>query len=158
MVDEEDQIFTRYARLWAFVTMSIAAALGIFLTLSAVLFRISSSTGTALAAVGESIIASVFLYVLVSLFLDPVRQRSQARQLAGYAISVANSEFKRRFEASLPEAVFESTATLSPAFKVAFSDLLSRSRRYDVKGSTARFATYRLAKLAHRREFQQLDQ
>ncbi|MEV6011391.1 hypothetical protein AB0M29_31815 [Streptomyces sp. NPDC051976] len=155
---EQDRVFVRYARLWAFVTMTVAAVSGLALILAGAAFTLSSTTGTALAAVGESVIASVLLYVLVSLFLDPVHQRAQSRQIAGYAIQAANAEFQRRFEAALPQAVFASSDSLKPSFRVAFYSMLSGSTRYDVKGSSARVATFRLAKSTEKREFQRLDQ
>ncbi|MFE2584522.1 hypothetical protein [Streptomyces sp. NPDC059378] len=152
------RIFAKYARLWAVVVMLGATVAGVLLTLWGLLFDLDQQWSTALAAIGESVIASVFIYVMVSLFLDPIRQRLQAQELAGYAIDVAHSQFQERFEASLPSGVFESADVPKLAFREAFQVLLESSTRYDSKGGAAEFATFRLAQGAEKRAFRRLDQ
>ncbi|GAA0907520.1 hypothetical protein Vau01_123810 [Virgisporangium aurantiacum] len=111
-----------------------------------------------LRGVGQGTVASVIVYVLISLFADPVRQRLQMRETAIHAIDIANEQFQQRFEAALPVAVFESAKVPKPAFREAFVELLSGSTRYDVKSSAAEFTSFRLAMGRHRREFRRLDQ
>ncbi|MFF1639809.1 hypothetical protein ACFVXA_19675 [Streptomyces sp. NPDC058246] len=152
------RIFAKYARLWAVVVMLASTVVGVLLTLWGVFFDLDKDLSTALAAIGESVIASVLVYVMVSLFLDPVRQRLQAQELAGYAIGVAHSQFQERFEASLPSGVFESADVPKLAFREAFETLLVSSTRYDSKGSAAEFATFRLALGSRKRAFRRLDQ
>ncbi|MFE4696305.1 hypothetical protein ACFRIC_04365 [Streptomyces sp. NPDC056738] len=152
------RIFAKYARLWAVVVMLASTVVGVLLTLWGVFFEIDKDLSTALAAIGESVIASVLVYVMVSLFLDPVRQRLQAQELAGYAIDVAHSQFQERFEVSLPSEVFESADVPKQAFREAFESLLVTSTRYDSKGSAAEFATFRLALGSQKRAFRRLDQ
>ncbi|CCK25847.1 hypothetical protein BN159_1468 [Streptomyces davaonensis JCM 4913] len=152
------RIFAKYARLWAVLVMLGATVVGVVLTLWGLLFDLDEEWSTALAAIGESVIASVFIYVMVSLFLDPVRQRLQAQELAGYAIDVAHSQFRERFEASLPSGVFESADVPKLAFREAFQVLLESSTRYDSKGGAAEFATFRLSQGAEKRAFRRLDQ
>lgn len=152
------RIFAKYARLWAIIVMLGATVIGVLLIFWGHWFDLGKDTSTALAAVGESVIASVFIYVMVSLFLDPVRQRLQALELAGYAIDVAHSQFQERFESSLPSGVFESAAVPKLAFRAAFEELLTSSTRYDSKGGAAEFATFRLAAGSQKRAFRRLDQ
>jgi hypothetical protein len=156
--DGDIRVFFHYARLWSFVVISTAVAIGLALISAGPLLRLSSDWTQGCRAVGESIIASLLLYVLVSLFLDPRRQQAHSRELARYAINEANARFQRQFEISLPTAVFESSATPKPAFRDAFVSLLSNSTRYDHIGTTAEFASFRLATCSHHREVQRLDQ
>ncbi|WP_369244478.1 hypothetical protein [Streptomyces sp. R41] len=151
------RIFAKYARLWAVIVMLASTVVGVLLTMWGVFFDLDEDLSTALAAIGESVIASVLVYVMVSLFLDPIRQRLQAQELAGYAIDVAHSQFQERFEASLPSGVFESADVPKLAFREAFEALLVTSTRYDSKGSAAEFATFRLAQGSQKRVFRRLE-
>lgn len=151
------KLFAKYARLWAFIIMGTATAVGVFLIFCKYLFHLSTDSSNALAAMGESVIASVFIYIMVSLFLDPVRQRLQAEEITGYAIDVAHTQFQERFASSLPSAVFESADVPKPSFRVAFESLVKTSTRYDSKGGAAEFATFRLATGANKRVFRRLE-
>ncbi|MEV0642821.1 hypothetical protein AB0I77_49545 [Streptomyces sp. NPDC050619] len=152
------RIFAQYTRLWAGLVMLVATVVGVVLIVWGLVFDLDQEWSTALAAIGESVIASVFIYVMVSLFLDPLRQRLQAQELAGYAIDVAHSQFRDRFEASLPSGVFESADVPKRGFREAFQMLLESSTRYDSKGGAAEFATFRLALGSDKRAFRRLDQ
>jgi hypothetical protein len=113
---------------------------------------------SAFEAVGEAIIASLILYILVSLFLDPRRQLAQAHELAKYAIDEANKQFQERFQISLPTAVYEASSVPKRDFRQNFVKLLAESTRYDHCGTTAHFASFRLAAASRNPEVTDLDQ
>jgi hypothetical protein len=151
-------VFAKYARLWTVIATSVGTILGTGLIFVGYATKLRQPYAETVRAVGQSIIASVMVYVLISLILDPVRQKLQAREISMYAIEVANEQFQKRFEAALPIAVFESSKIPKPAFRDAFVRLLLSSRRYDIKGSSAEFTTFRLAAGSQHREFRTLDQ
>ncbi|UWE10020.1 hypothetical protein [Actinacidiphila bryophytorum] len=154
----DNGIIVKYARLSAGVVTISATAIGFVLIFCGSIFHLSDRWSSAFGAVGESVIASVLIFVLFSLFLDPVRQRRQAQEIAGYAINVAYGRFQERFESSLPSEVFEYGDVPTRSFRAAFETLISASTRYDVKGGAAEFATFRLAMSIHKREFRDLEQ
>jgi len=102
---------------------------------------------------GASIVASVVIYVLVSVFYEPKRNEAQMRKLTGAAVAESYSHFQQLFEASLPTAIFTASDELKPDFSVAFSRLLEPSQRYEVKGTSCKYASFRLHQLRHRPEF-----
>lgn len=112
----------------------------------------------AFTAIGESVLASLVLYILISLFLDPRRQLAQAHSLAGYAIEEANRQFQQRFAASLPTAVYEASSLPKIEFRENFVGLLTKSTRYDHCGTTAHFASFRLDRGKDHTEVRHLDQ
>lgn len=156
-VAEDAGIIIKYARLSAGVVTISAAAIGFLLIFFGSIFHLSNRWSEALGAVGESVIASVLIFVLFSLFLDPVRQRRQAQEIAGYAINVAYGQFQERFESSLPSDVFEYGDVPTRSFRAAFETLIKSSNRYDVKGGAAEFATFRLAMSVQKQEFRDLE-
>jgi hypothetical protein len=151
-------IFMRYARAWAVLIVIVAFILALGLIVAGYLAALPVKYLDAFRAVGESIIASLFLYILVSLFLDPRRQLSQAHSLAQYAIQEANKQFQERFQVSLPTAVYEASSIPKKDFRENFTSLLTASTRYDHCGTTAHFASFRLAAARQNPEVTRLDQ
>jgi hypothetical protein len=151
-------IFVRYARAWAALTVICVFMLALALIVVGYVAVLPEKYLDAFRAVGESIVASLVLYVLVSLFLDPRRQLSQAHELAQYAIREANAQFQERFQVSLPTAVYEASSVPKKDFRENFSTLLEASTRYDHCGTTAHFASFRLAAAQRNPRVTRLDQ
>ena len=159
MSESEDTKYIQgYIRAWATLVIAAAFVLGATLIIVGFLPRLPSGLEDVFRAVGTSVIASLILYVLVSVTLDPKRQVVQARQAILYGIEEANKQFASRFEAALPTAVFEGSRIPKPSFRNAFTDLLSSSTRYDFKGDSANFTSYRLARCRDHPEIRRLDQ
>ena len=148
----------RYARAWTALVISGGLVLSVGLIAVGYLANFSHKYLAAFTAVGESILASLVLYILISLFLDPRRQLSQAHSLAGYAIELANRQFQQRFATSLPTAVYEASSLPKIEFREDFVELLTRSTRYDHCGTTAHFASFRLDRAKNHIEIRHLDQ
>ena len=142
--EPEPDLEVRYTRVWAVVVLLALIGVGVLLTFLGAIVEIEAPTVTYSQSVGASILASVIVYVLVSLFLDPKKNRLQARQLSQYAVSVAHEQFRARFETSLPIATFEDSNIPKASFRDAFVAQLEPSSRYDFKGSGANFTTFRV--------------
>jgi hypothetical protein len=155
---DASKVLKSYARLWAVLTILVVFILAVALILFGYSTSISPQLAGALRAIGESIAASLVLYTLISLFLDPRRQEAQASELAKYAITEANRQFQQRFEVSLPTAVYESSSVPKPEFRESLVKHLRSSTRYDHFGTTAHFASFRIARSIHHPEIAQLDQ
>jgi len=151
-------LLARYARVWTVLIIIFALALAVGLIAVGYLARLSPKYLNVFQAVGEAILASLILYILISLFIDPRRQLYQARSLAGYAIHEANRQFQQRFEVSLPTAVYEASSIPKIDFRENFVTLMTRSTRYDHCGTTAHFASFRLAASRGHPEVAHLDQ
>ena len=157
--ETEDTKYIRgYMRAWAALVTTVAFALGVGLIVVGTIHGPSKSLQNILQAVGASVIASVILYVLVSLFIDPRRQAVQAREAVMFGVQAANRQFTERFEVALPTAVYEGSKFPKLTFRNAFAELLSSSTRYDFKGDSANFTTYRLARCCNLPEIRRLDQ
>jgi hypothetical protein len=148
----------RYARVWTVLIIIAAFALAVGFIAVRYLAALAPRYLDAFQAVGEAILASLILYILISLFIDPRRQLSQAHSLAGYAIHEANKQFQQRFEVSLPTAVYEASSFPKVDFRENFVALMTKSTRYDHCGTTAHFASFRLAAGQENPEVAQLDQ
>src|SRR5258708_9228926 len=155
---DASELLGRNERVWAGLTLSGTLALGVVLTVVGYLSTLSPRVGDALRAIGESIIASIILYILISMFLDPRRQEHQANRLVRYAITEANRHFQQRFEISLPTAIYESSNLPKPEFRNSLIGHLSSSTRYDHFGTSAHFASFRIARSVQHPEVAQLDQ
>lgn len=152
-------LITRYTRIWAVLTVSGAFVLGAALVvISYAVMPLPTDLSQAFRAIGESVIASLIIYVLIALFLDPRRQQMQTARVAGYAISEANRQFQEKFQVSLPTASYVSSSIPKLGFRENFVTLLEASSRYDHFGTTAHFATFRLAVASRRPEITALDQ
>ena len=90
----------RYARAWTALIIAGALALALGFVAVGYLVTLPAKYLDAFRAVGESLVASLVLYILISLLIDPRRQLSQAQAVAGYAIDEANRQFQQRFEVS----------------------------------------------------------
>lgn len=146
-----------YARAWAAIVVAGTFGLGIGLIVVGALDASSPTLEDIFRAVGSSVIASLVLYVLVSLFLDPKRQAVHAREAIGYGIQEANRQFSERFELALPTAVYEGSRIPKATFREAFVDLVASSTRYDFKGDSGKFTSYRLARCCDHREIRRLE-
>ena len=151
-------IFDRYARVWAVLIIILVFLLALALIAVGYIVVLPQKYLDAFRAIGEAIVASLVLYVLVSSFIDPRRQASQARTLAQYAIQEANKQFQERFQISLPTAVYEASNIPKKDFRENFVSLLDGSTRYDHCGTTAHFASFRLAAARQNPELAHLDQ
>jgi hypothetical protein len=159
LTDPEDGKYLQgYVRAWATIVLLAGTVIGVALILIGSDHRLPSLLKLVLPAVGTSVIASLILYVLVSLFIDPKRQLVQAREAVRYGIDAANRQFTQRFEVALPSAVFEGSRIPKRSFRDAFVEVLCSSTRYDFKGDSASFTTYRLARCADHPEIRRLDQ
>jgi hypothetical protein len=159
MAEAQDaNLLPGYIRAWAFIVVTGAFALGITFIVLGTLHNIPAAARSILQAVGTSVIASLILYVLVSLLIDPKRQLAQARQAMMYGVQLANRQFAERFEVALPTEVYESSTIPKPAFRNAFVELMCSSTRYDFRGDSASFTTYRLARCSDHPEIRRLDQ
>ena len=141
----DERFVARYVRAWEALTLIAILAAAVALIVSGLVLHPSSKWSGGLIAVGESIIASLIVYVLISVFLSPRQQMAQTRQISSYAIVEANRQFQATFAVSLPTAVHESSSFLKPSFRSAFEKMLTSSTRYDYKGDSAKFTTFRLA-------------
>jgi hypothetical protein len=159
MSEVDDVKFLRgYIRAWAALTIIGAFVLGIAFIFIGTLHEVPSSARNILQAVGSSVIASLILYVLISILIDPKRQAAQARQAINYGIQMANRQFAERFEVALPTEVFEGSSIPKPPFRDAFVDLITSSTRYDFRGESGSFTAYRLARCCDHPEIRRLDQ
>jgi hypothetical protein len=155
----EDARYLRgYIRAWAAFVIIGAFVLGIALIVAGSVGGLPKAFQNISQAVGSSVVASLILYVLVSLLIDPKRQMAQARQAVMYGIEEANHQFSERFEVALPTALYEGSKIPKPIFRDAFVGLLKSSTRYDFKGDSAKFTTYRLARCCDHPEIRRLDQ
>ncbi len=132
------------------------ALIGLAALMAGSIFGFNPAWDTITKSIGSSVLASVIVYTLVSLFIDPARQASQSRAIAQYAIGVAHQSFRDIFETSLPTASFATSPKGRPDFRQAFVDLLSTSTRYDYKGNIGTFTAFRLAQTRQREEWQRL--
>jgi hypothetical protein len=157
-VPDPPSIFVRYARAWAALTIVGAFIFALTLIVLGYSAALPQKYSGAFQAVGEAIVASLILYILVSLFLDPRRQLAQAHELAQYAIREANRKFQETFQVSLPTAVYEESSVPKRDFRKNFAILFNGSTRYDHCGTTAHFASFRLAAAQRNPQVTRLDQ
>lgn len=132
--------------------------LGLGLTFWGTVFTISAEWKTYLQSVGSSILASVIVYILISIFVEPKQRRAMTRDTSRFAIAVANDQFQKRFGASLPVESFAESDALNRRFRDALAGCLANSSRYDFKGSDGSFTTFRLVTLRARPELQRLSE
>lgn len=158
MSDDLERLWSRYARVWGWVTLAVLIGVSLFLTFSGQFFGLGSGANSYLKAIGGSLLASVAFYALVSIFLEPKVRALEARRVSNFAIQVANQQFYSRFQVSLPQAVFGDSELPKSEFSRAFAALLNDSSRYDFKGASAVFAAFRLATLKWRPEIQRLEE
>src|ERR1700685_2085423 len=118
------KLLTGYIRAWAFMVVIAAFILGVALIGVGTLHSVPGTARNILQAVGSSVIASLILYVLVSLLIDPRRQMAQAQQAMTYGVQLANRQFAERFAVALPTEVYESSKIPKPAFRDAFVELM----------------------------------
>jgi hypothetical protein len=151
-------ISRRYLRLVTANTLAVVLAIG--LGLLAVGFLPGRSNGLSFAAsgIGAGVVASVIVYAMVSLRLDPMRQREQITELIDDVNELWYQQFYRRFEEWLPEATYPASEVLRSDFQAQFARLLRSSDRYDFKGGTASHTTFRLAVLANHPDIQRLHE
>jgi hypothetical protein len=158
----DTRLLYRFATLRSVMAMAVTSLLAVGLILGPSLVTglpiMTITVATAFQAVGASLVASVMIYAFFSIFVEPVRMRAQARETTNQAIDLANEQFQQRFAISLPTAVYESSSFLKPDFRRDFVDALSGSTRYDYKGTSAVFTSFRMHRLRHRSEFRRLDQ
>jgi hypothetical protein len=159
MNETDDAKYIRgYIRLWATIVITVGFALGAGLIVIGTIHGLSKTLGNILQAVGAAVVASLILYVLISVFIDPRRQMVQARETVMFGVQAANRQFVERFEVALPAAVFEGSKVPKQTFRNAFVELVRSSTRYDYKGDSANFTTYRLARCYELPEIRRLDQ
>ena len=154
--DDRD-LRARYARARAVIIVVVLIIIGAVLSDIGAVLQVSEEIDSYSKSVGSAILASVIVYILISWLLEPVRQRAQAADVSRFAIEVANQQFQERFEASLPTATYEASAIPKPKFREAFVSLLGLSTRYDYKGDSANFTSFRLYTLSGKDELRRLE-
>lgn len=138
-------------------SLILLVCLGVISTLFNHVVRLSDTWDAFYKAIGASLIASVLTYALISIIVEPRRSALQTKAAAEYATDYTNRRFQKLFETSLPTEVFEESADLKSNFRRTFIELLRTSTRYEIKGTTGRFASFRLARLANHPEIRRLD-
>jgi hypothetical protein len=154
--DDRD-LRARYARARAVIIVVVLIGIGAALSDIGVVLEVSKEVDSYAKSIGSAILASVIVYILISWLLEPVRQRAQAADVSRFAIEVANRQFQERFEASLPTATYEASAIPKPKFQEAFVPMLVLSTRYDYKGDSANFTSFRLYTLSDKDEVRRLE-
>jgi hypothetical protein len=154
---DDTKLPARYARARAIIIVVALIGIGAALSDIGAIHRVSNEVDAYSKSVGGAVLASVIVYVLISLLLEPTRQRAQAADVSRFAIEVANRQFQERFEASLPTATYEASTVPKPRFREAFVALLVLSTRYDYKGDSANFTTFRLYTLSGKDELRRLE-
>jgi len=148
----------RYRNLLTRTTLVVAGVVGLGLVAVGLFVPLATRLPLVANGIGCGILASVIVYVLVSLRLDPVRQREQMNELVGQVNTIWHEQFHQRFEEWLPEATYSASESLRPDLRERFVALLRSSDRYYFKGATADYTTFRLVALAHRPELQRLSE
>jgi hypothetical protein len=160
MSRDDSEAFERKVRrvaLWGSLTVLVVIGLG--LTLIGTLYdEIDQTWALYLLSVGASVVASVIVYTLISVFVEPLQRRVASRETSAYAIELANREFQRRFAVALPLDSFEASSLPKGRFRDAFVVSLVDSSRYDFKGSDGSFTTFRLHALRGRPELRRLSE
>lgn len=141
-------ISRRYIRLLTITTLTVVLAIGVALVVIGQFLPLGQAYVLAANGVGAGLVASVIVYGLVSLRLDPLRQQEQMQEFVSQVNAVWYQQFQQRFEEWLPEGTFAPSETLRRDFRDSFVRLLRGSDRYDFKGGTANFTTFRLVALA----------
>lgn len=150
-------ILREYNKLvWILVAILIFT-FGISLATIGEFIELNTKLDASLKAIGGSLLASIIVFVLVTVFIEPAKARLQAEEIADYAIDVANMRFQERFESNLPKATFAASSVPKRDFQECFAELVSRSSRYEYKGGIGDFTAFRLFEQCRRREFQSLD-
>jgi hypothetical protein len=67
--------------------------------------------------------------------------------MSSYGIRVAQQEFHKRSEASLPIAIYDASDEVTWDFRNAFISRLATSKRYDLKAVSGNYTTFRLTEL-----------
>lgn len=148
---------SRYARVWSVLAVGLTTIIGTALIFVSPIVGLSGKWTDGTQAVGESVIASIILYVLVTALLDPPRHAAQAREIVNYTAKEANRYFEDIFKASLPSSVFPSSKDLKRDFRDSFVSSMLASRRYHVLGVDADFTAFRLAMCKKNEHLQNLD-
>lgn len=160
MSRDDSASFERQVRrvaLWGSLVALVVIGLG--LSLVATLYEgIDQTWALYMQSVGASVIASVIVYTLISVFVEPLQRRATSRETSAYAIELANGEFQRRFALALPLDSFEASSLPKGRFRDAFVGSLVDSSRYDFKGSDGSFTTFRLHALRGRPELRRLSE
>lgn len=156
MSDAARPIARRYRDLLTLTTLVVTLVVG--LGLVAVGLFIPAATRLPLVAngIGGGVVASVIVYALVSLRLDPVRQRVQMDEVVSQVNTIWYEQFHQRFQDWLPEATYPASEVLRRDLRDRFVELLCSSDRYDFKGATADYTTFRLVALASRPDLHRL--
>jgi hypothetical protein len=151
-------IARRYENLLTRTTLVVAGVVGVGLVAVGLFVPLATRLPLVANGIGCGILASVMVYVLVSLRLDPVRQREQMNELVGQVNTIWYQQFHQRFQEWLPEATYSASEAPRPDLRERFVHLLRSSDRYYFKGATADFTVFRLVALAKRSELQRLSE
>jgi ABC-type nickel/cobalt efflux system permease component RcnA len=147
---ENAKYLNKYLSLWAVAVVAVGLILGVGLIWIGTIHGLPKVLNNVLQAVGASVIASLILYVLVSVSIDRRRQKlqdeeavrlqrqqaeesarqqkQQAEEIVVFGIEEANRQFVKRFEAALPTAVFEGSKHPKQNFRKAFVALRLRGK------------------------------
>jgi hypothetical protein len=147
-----------YRDLLTRTTLVVAVVVGIGLVAVGLFVPLATRLPLVANGIGCGILASVIVYVLVSLRLDPVRQREQMDELVSQVNTIWYQQFHQRFQDWLPEVTYSASDVLRRDLRDRFVELLRRSERYYVKGATADYTTFRLVALASRPHLHRLSE
>lgn len=148
----------QYEILLTRTTLVVAFVVGLGLVATGLFIPLATRVTLVMNGIGCGVLASVIVYVLVSLRLDPVRQREQMNELVSQVNTIWYQQFHQRFQEWLPEATYAASESPRPDMRERFVQLLRSSDRYYFKGATADYTTFRLVALAKRPELQRLSE
>ncbi|WP_433021688.1 hypothetical protein [Kribbella sp. CA-294648] len=155
--DQNERMMHSYAKIWAVLVVLVVLGLGVFGTLAGRIFHLTTEWNEYVQAIGGGLIASITVFVFISLLLEPRRDQVRSMTISKYAIETANRQFQDYFEAALPSASYESSAEPKSDFREAFVKFLSNSSRYDYKGDSANVTMARLVLLKNRPEVKDIE-
>lgn len=143
----DDKFESQSLNLILVVAAALLLVAGVVAALLTDIKRLPPSWDSFSKSIGASLIAAVLTYIVVSSFVEPRQTSLMTKRVAREGIDYTIGMFQSLFKLSLPTATFEQSDGLKPAFTAAFIKLISNSTRYEIKGTTAQFAAFRLSKL-----------
>ena len=149
--DEENYFAGRYVTVVALITIAGLLLLSGLLTwLGASVLIAHPPWDTLLLGLATSLVASVIVYLLLSLFVEPKQLSLIIRQASTYAVDYSQDRFREVFADSVPAATFRQSESLGRSFRDSFAKHLAPSGDYFFKGSDGSFTAFRLGVLRSR--------
>jgi len=158
MTSEPADLARRYTRLLTLNTLAVVLAIGLVLVGLSFLPIPSTAVTLAIGSVGSGVVASVVVYAIVSLRLDPIRQAEQTNRIISQVNDIWYQQFNQRFQEWLPTHTYTGSEVLRRDLREEFARLVKSSDRYDYKGGTANYTTFRLFTLARHPDIRRLHE